>query len=381
MPNIFDYVNATEIAAYIENLPTNQVPIFGNQLFPQRKLVGTDISWLKGKGSIPVAITPSNYDAKATLRERTGFSKMDTEMAFFREAMRIGEKDRQEINKLLNHPNSNIVMPIIRNIFDDVNKLVDGVTVQAEYMRMQLLQYGKFKVTNADSSVQYQYDYGMSTEHQITTTIPWTEHAKSVPVRDIIAACDKIEEDTGIRPTRGVMNRTTFLDMIASESIKKDVMVGVAASSWDNRFMSEQEAKAYIEKKTGVKLFIYSKKIGVLDSTSLTPDMGHLVKLVDDNIVCLFPEGPLGNTWFGTTPEESDLMSGAGNATVSLVNGGTAVTTYKEIHPVNVNTVVSAVMIPSFERIDNVAVLKTVGGSGGSVSPAPPSGETEQVGK
>ena len=82
MPNIFDYVNATEIAAYIENLPTNQIPIFGNQLFPQKKLVGTDISWLKGRDGIPVAITPSNYDAKATLRERTGFGKMETEMAY-----------------------------------------------------------------------------------------------------------------------------------------------------------------------------------------------------------------------------------------------------------------------------------------------------------
>lgn len=360
MPNIFDYVNATEIAAYIEHLPTNQVPIFGNQLFPQKKLVGTDISWLKGRDGIPVAITPSNYDAKATLRERTGFGKMETEMAFFREAMRIGEKDRQEINKLLNHPNSNIALPIIRNIFDDVNKLVEGVAVQAEYMRMQLLQYGKFEVTNLDKTARYKYDYSMSTEHQITTSTPWTTHATSTPVADIVAACDKIEEDTGERPTRGVMNRATFLEMIASESIKKDLMVGVAASSWENLYMSEQEARQYIERKTGVKLYVYSKKIGVLDEATLTPNMDSstFVKLIDDYNVCLFPEGALGNTWYGTTPEESDLMTGASQAQVSIVNGGTAITTYKEVHPVNVNTIVSAVMIPSFERINTVAVLK-----------------------
>lgn len=360
MPNIFDYVNATEIAAYIENLPSNQVPIFGNQLFPQRKMVGTDISWLKGRDGIPVAITPSNYDAKATLRERTGFGKMETEMAFFREAMRIGEKDRQEINKLLNHPNSNIALPIIRNIFDDVNKLVEGVDVQAEYMRMQLLQYGKFEVTNKDKTARYKYDYNMSAEHQIKVTTPWSDFANSTPVADIVAACDKIEEDTGERPTRGVMNRTTFLEMIASHSIKKDLMVGVSGS-WDNLYMSEDEARQYIERKTGVKIYVYSKKIGVLDEATLTPNMDSstFVKLVDDHKVCLFPEGPLGNTWYGTTPEESDLMTGASSAQVSIVNGGTAITTYKEIHPVNVNTVVSAVMIPSFERINTVAVLTT----------------------
>ena len=360
MPNIFDYVNATEIAAYIENLPTNQVPIFGNQLFPQRKLVGTDISWLKGRDGIPVAITPSNYDAKATLRERNGFGKMETEMAFFREAMRIGEKDRQEINKLLNHPNSNIALPIIRNIFDDINKLVEGVDVQAEYMRMQLLQYGKFEVTNMDKSARYKYDYNMSADHQIKVSTPWADFANSTPVADIVAACDKIEEDTGERPTRGVMNRTTFLEMIASHSIKKDLMVGVSGS-WDNLYMSEDEARQYIERKTGVKIYVYSKKIGVLDEATLTPNMDSstFVKLIDDHKVCLFPEGPLGNTWYGTTPEESDLMTGASSAQVSIVNGGTAITTYKEIHPVNVNTVVSAVLIPSFERINTVAVLTT----------------------
>ena len=361
MPNIFDYVNATEIAAYIENLPTNKVPIFGSQLFPQRKLVGTDISWLKGRDGIPVAITPSNYDAKATLRERNGFGKMETEMAFFREAMRIGEKDRQEINKLLNHPNSNIALPIIRNIFDDINKLVEGVDVQAEYMRMQLLQYGKFEVTNMDKTARYKYDYNMSGDHQIKVGTPWSDHANSTPVSDIIAACDKIEDDTGERPTRGVMNRTTFLDMIASHSIKKDLMVGVAASSWENLYLSEQEARQYIERKTGVRIYVYSKKIGVLDSATLAPNMdsSSFVKLVDDNRVCLFPEGPLGSTWYGTTPEESDLMTGASQAQVSIVRGGTAVTTYKEVHPVNVNTVVSAVLIPSFERINSVAVLNT----------------------
>lgn len=360
MPNIFDYVNATEIAAYIENLPSNQIPIFGSQLFPQRKMVGTDISWLKGRDGIPVAITPSNYDAKATLRERTGFGKMETEMAFFREAMRIGEKDRQEINKLLNHPNSNIALPIIRNIFDDVNKLVEGVGVQAEYMRMQLLQYGRFEVTNMDKTARYKYDYNMSAEHQIKVGTPWSDFANSTPVADIVAACDKIEEDTGERPTRGVMNRTTFLEMIASHSIKKDLMVGVSGS-WDNLYMSEDEARQYIERKTGVKIYVYSKKIGVLDEATLTPNMDSstFVKLVDDHKVCLFPEGPLGSTWYGTTPEESDLMTGASSAQVSIVNGGTAITTYKEIHPVNVNTVVSAVMIPSFERINTVAVLTT----------------------
>ena len=41
----------------------------------------------------------------------------------------------------------------------------------------------------------------------------------------------------------------------------------------------------------------------------------------------------------------------------NALSGGPTITTYKETHPVNVVTVVSAVMIPSFEGIDHVGVL------------------------
>ena len=44
MASIFDYVSATEIAAYIEELPSNKIPYLGETLFPMRKQVGTDIS-------------------------------------------------------------------------------------------------------------------------------------------------------------------------------------------------------------------------------------------------------------------------------------------------------------------------------------------------
>lgn len=360
MSTIFDYINAQEIAAYITKKTTNAIPIFGQTLFPKKKQLGTDISWIKGADGLPVAITPSNYDAKATLRERTGFGKMETEMAFFREATRIGEKDRQEINKLLGHPNSNIALPIIRNIFDDVARLVEGADIQAEFMRMKLLQYGSFEVSNRDNTAKYKYDYNMNTSHRITATNYWTDATTSNPVKDIIAACDLIEEETGIRPTRAIMNRKTFLDMVSSESIKKDMMIGVAGT-FSDMFMSDDEARTYIEKKTGIKIFIYAKKIGVLDATTLTPDVtpANMVNLIDDDLVVLLPGTSLGNTWFGTTPEESDLLSGASDAQVSIVNGGVAVTSFKERHPVNVVTVVSAVMAPSFEQINNIAVIKT----------------------
>lgn len=360
--NLFDYINSAELAAYITEKPENKIPYFAETLFPARKQLGTDISWLKGSNGLPIAIQPSNYDAKARLREKEGFEGVSTEMAFFREAMRIGEKDRQQMNQLLNHPQSQIAMPIITKIFDEVGRLVEGVRVQAEIMRMQLLVDGKIDVTSADGRAKYVYDYQQQNTFKCRQGAEaWSaDNANADPVLDIIAWLDYMEDLNGTRPNRLVMNRNTFLKMVRCPRMHKMMYPNDSAL---NMYVSEEQIKAFIEGVTDCSIFIYSKKVAKLDNgTGLA---GASVQLVPDNKVCILPAGNLGNTWYGTTPEESDLLSGS-DAQVSIINNGTAITTYKEAHPVNVMTIVSSVMIPSFEAIDQCAVadISAVGTTG-----------------
>jgi hypothetical protein len=346
--NLFDYINATEMAAYIQENPANKIPYLGETLFPAQKQLGTDISWLKASNGLPIAIQPSNYDAKARLREKEGFEGVSTEMAFFREAMRIGEKDRQQLNMLINHPQSAMAMPIINKIFDEAARLVEGVRVQAEIMRMQLLTQGKIDVTSADGRAKYVYDYQQQNNFNANAT--WgTDEAD--PVRDIIAWCDAMELKRGTRPARLVMNRNTFIKMMASPKLHKMMYPNDLAT---NAFVADHQKQAFIEQVCGVQIAVYSKSVAKLNhSTGLADATPH--KLIPDDVVCILPAGNLGKTHYGTTPEESDLMSGS-DAQVSIVNQGTAITTYKEPHPVQVVTIVSSVMIPSFEAIDDCAI-------------------------
>ena len=69
----------------------------------------------------------------------------------------------------------------------------------------------------------------------------------------------------------------------------------------------------------------------------------------------------LGKTWFGTTPAESDLMSGS-VANVSITDTGVAVTTVQKADPVQVETIVSMICLPSFEAADQVYILDTQAG-------------------
>lgn len=345
---IFDLVNAREIAAYWTAAAENRIPYLGATLFPAQKQLGLDLSWIKGSQGLPVALTPSVFDAKATLRDRIGVKKVETEMPFFREAMRIGEKDRQEINKLLAASNRATLEPILRKIFDDATNLINGAEVQAERMRMQLLSTGKIRIIG-ENRLSYDYDYKMPNTHKKTLgaggTVKWSDFDDSTPVQDIQGWQDLIEEDTGVRPTRAICTRKTWNYLLMNKSIKLDMN----PAGGENIILTDAMLQQYLSTKLGLTVAVYNKKYQLEVG-------GPSYLFFPDDVFTLIPDGTLGNTYYGTTPEESDLLTGATNAEVQIVNTGVAVTTIKEPHPVNVMTVVSAIMLPSFETIDSILI-------------------------
>ena len=74
----------------------------------------------------------------------------------------------------------------------------------------------------------------------------------------------------------------------------------------------------------------------------------------------LFPAGDLGNTWFGTTPEESDLMASSTVNNIAIIDTGVAVTTMKKADPVNVETKVTQIALPSFETADQIVIADII---------------------
>lgn len=345
MPNIFDLVNAKNIATYYLANPSNAIPYLGATLFPSKKQLGLDLSWIKGSRGLPVSLMPSAFDTKATLRDRIGFSKIDTEMPFFREAMRIGEKDRQELNKVAASQNEALIMPIINAIYDDVTTLVSGAQVVPERMIMQLLSTGKISIVA--NRQNYDYDYKMPTSHQeaLTTDAKWSNPDADI-VGDIKTWQDKVEDDTGVRPTKAICTRKTWNYILQNKPVRLDMN----PLGGQNIIMTDALMKQYLQTKLGISIAVYNKKYALQD--------GSLNLFYPDDYFTLIPDGTLGSTFYGTTPEESDLMAGVSSASVEIVNTGVAVTTIKEPHPVNVETIVSEIVLPSFETIDTIFIAK-----------------------
>lgn len=343
--DIFDLINPKEIATYYTESASNKIPYLGSVLFPSKKRLGLSLDWFKGSRGLPVTLAPAAFDTKAKLRDRIGISKIETEMAFFRESMRIGEKERQQLLLAASASNIDVIKPILASIYDDVTNLVNGADVVAERMRMQLLASGTINLTA--NGVDYEYDFKFPDEHkeELTDSAAWSDTDNSDPIADIGSWQDKVEEDTGNRPTRAICTRKTWGYLLKNKKIKLDMNpVGGA-----NIIMTDNLLKQYLSDKLGLTVAIYNKKY-------LTEVGGTSHQFFPDDVFTLIPDGNLGNTWFGTTPEEADLMSGKSRANVSVVNTGVAITTYVEEHPVNALTIVSAICLPSWESIDSTFI-------------------------
>lgn len=355
--SLYKMFDAKAISAYWTNVNANMDdPYIGSSMFPVSKRTGLDLAFIKGKNQLPIALQPAAFDTKAPLRDRIGVTKLETEMPFFREGYRLGEKDRQEIATYL-AAGDQFAAPIIQRIYDDITNLVDGALIQPERMIMSLLYQGKIGISAAldtGRNVTYNYNYDVDgtwvTDNNLTltSTDTWTEtnKASNNPIKVLMNAVTYMKTKYGVTPVKALMNTTTLTNMLASESIKK-AMNPIGAT---NLILTDNQARQFVESMTGLTFTIYDKMFKDEDGTD--------TKFYPDNYVTLLPSYTLGNTWYGTTPEEFDLLGGGTDASVSIVNTGVAITSIKEAHPVNVFNIVSEIVLPSFERMSDIYVIK-----------------------
>lgn len=343
MPTIYEYVNATEVATYVRSIIGSRAPYLGEELFPIKKQIGLDLTWIKGNNGLPVILTPTSFDSKANIRDRKGIKGIETEMPFFREGIKLGEKDRQEINKVINSGNSKYIEPLISKFYDDVVDLVKSADVSMEAMRMQLLTEGKV-VFNANR-IQLDYDYNFDVNHKesLLESASWSKFTTANPVLDIQRWKAKIKQDTGKVTTRAICNTKTWGYLMLNDSIRKDINTN------GNVILTDAVLKNYFKAKLDLVIEVYDE---------MYKDDSNIAKpFFADNIFTLLPGEDLGSSWYGTTPEESDLMAGS-EAEVELIKDAVAITTIKETHPVNVLTLVSSIMLPSFENINSIFIAK-----------------------
>lgn len=351
---IIDVYSAKAVALVQTEVASNRKRYIGEGLFPAKKKMGLDLKWIKTSKGLPVSLSPSNFDAVSTLRSREGFKMTETEMAFFRESRIVKETDEQEMLRVQESTDP-YVQEILSRVFDDANDLVEGARVVPERMIMQLLapSDGSPKISIQADGVTYEYNYDPNNDYKTNNfaelsgeTDKWSDVENSDPLEDVSNGLDSVEAKTGERPSVMIVSRQTMNYLKKNKKIKSAIL---AQNVTANIFMNDARVNELFSSELGVNIIVYAKQYKNED--------GVVSKFYPDGFATLIPSGALGNTWYGTTPEERTLM-GSKEADVSIVNTGVAVAVTVSNDPVQTKTTVSEIVLPSYERMDSTYVIK-----------------------
>ena len=99
-------------------------------------------------------------------------------------------------------------------------------------------------------------------------------------------------------------------------------------------------------------------KVPIINDKKFVDYDGKEKGFFPDDYVTIIGSGTLGNTWYGVTPEERTLM-GDPKVDVSVLDSGVAIavqTIYGP--PVQHSTTASQIVLPSYEGMDSVFVMK-----------------------
>lgn len=342
---IYDLVFASDIVMYWDALEREREPYLGEELWPNEQKLGLNLEWLKGANGLPIVLKPSAYDAAAIPRPRIGFEKLSTQMPFFKESKYIDEELRQDLNKVIESGNQVYIDTILNRIFADETELLEGARSQRERMRMMALTTGTISV--AGNGQAYEYDYQMPSAHKVDVTTAWSNPAATI-LDDIRKGKEKILEDTGITVSRVVCSSKVFGYFRANTEIKKTLLPVTEGQG----YISDAKIKQFFVDELELNIVTYDKRY--------RDENGATQRYVPEDVFVMFPSGNLGKTWFGTTPEQSDLMSGS-VANVAITDTGVAVTTMKKADPVQVETKVTMICLPDFPTADQVYIVDTTG--------------------
>lgn len=347
-----DAYSAKAIALAFTQAGSNKIPYLGRALFPAQKKMGLDLKWIKTSKGLPVSLAPSAFDTVSTIRSREGIKIEETEMAYFKESMLVKEVDEQEILRV-QESSDPYAQQVLARIYDDANTLIDGAEVVPERMIMQLLNpvNGHPSISISANGATYAYNYDpdgsyATNNYEELVTGKWSDTTNADPMADIQEAQDAIEALTGSRPSIAIMSRQTFNYVKQNANVKSAIL---AQNATANVLVTDEVVKTLFATNLGVTIVVYAKQF--------KNESGVATKFFADGYCALIPEGALGNTWFGTTPDERSLMADP-NYDTALVDTGIAVTVTTTSDPVHTKTTVSEIVLPSYERMDETFVIK-----------------------
>lgn len=351
--NMIDVFTSASFVGYIDKRikELEEQSVLG-ALFPNKRTVSMDYSYIKTTNGAIELTAPSAFDAEPIAQQRSGFDAMSGDMPLFRRKMVLSEKERQRLMIALQTGKEEGVKAILSEIYDDQMTLVTGARMTMEFLRSRVLMDGKITIASKGGAVNL--DYKVPANHKVTlsgNTDEWDNPDCKI-VDQIQGWLDTIEDETGIRPDSAIMNRKTFRYLRENKQLRNNLLpvsVLATASVAQSQVISDEMILSTFKALTGlVNVTVYNAKVS-MDK--------KVYDLIEDNKVTFYPSSMvLGNTLIGTSPAEFNAqnIANAGNE-ISITSEGIAVSMkVNDVPPYTAETFVEFIAVPTFLASDFV---------------------------
>ena len=336
MPRIEEVFNTKELINYFKERKVT--PMLGESLFPERKIQDIEFDMILGRGGLPVTAQVHAFDTKTQLASREAIEKGVASLALIKRQIKVAEK---EIIKVQNPRTDAELAFVLSQLYNDSEKMVEGVKVRVEAMRMEAISSGKIKIEENDIKVTI--DYGVPAANK--KSFNWSDAATSKPLDDLETLASAVETTCGSRPSRALTSRKIVKAICASESVRKaingvnsDKIITLAQL---NELLAQCELPVFIT---------YEGKYKVEGAKGFTTN-----RYFPENVISMFGDSTLGETIYGLTAEEVKLIGDGKMEEASMV-GNIFVGTYTSIDPVGEFTKAAATALPSFPHAEELGI-------------------------
>ena len=285
MANIAELFSQKNVLDYTANRVAT--PLLGEQLFPSRKIEGLEFDMLKAGSRIPTIASVHAFDTEAEIASRIG-SRSAQELAFIKRKIPLKEKDLMA----LRNPRTPAEQKYLEEeVYNDVYSMVTAVEARVEKMRMEALVNGKIEL-NENGLEGLVVDYGVPADHQATKD--WT-----AANADILGDLEDFSDALDIKPTRILTSKKVRNLMTKNKAI-------LALFKDAGMLPSKANLNNLLESLDLPTIVTYDEKYKVQGADGKYTTGRYFP---EDKLV-LFGDSNPGESVFGTTPEESRLLSG-----------------------------------------------------------------------
>lgn len=296
---IKDALQPKNFTDYIQDIP--EIDFYWARKFPSRKIQGNKLDIFRTQKKRPVRARIHALDAATDVDNREGYSSETQTLGYIKRERLIREEDLD----ILAAPRSDAEAAMaLDNMYSDGLDMRQSCEYTLEYWRAMAVE-GELKSTDNNTSIDIKYPIPKD------NFVDWQWSSPDKSKLDLLfEICEKLEDnDDGVRPSIMVMRSKQRAALLEDEKIRS-ALFGVNAA----QIPTPQDLNNFLQRQGLPRIDVYNKKFREEDLKT-----GRIVTkpyLAEDKII-LIPDGNLGETIFGTTPEERNA-----GPNVTVTNNG-----------------------------------------------------------